>query len=150
MENAGNITPEMLNKAFFEADAEHFRNYVVLVSAYMYEKMNEASPVSSDEHHSLVAEFNDYRFDEARIDRAELLCKVQKVHPEALGPALKECNLTDHEVKMVLASIQEQAFLNTVLNGGDGSKMYETLHFMHPHTHIVLKWYRGVFNAEWI
>ena len=145
---AEEITLEMLKNEYQKASAETFSDYIMLVSAYMYDRLSVANPLKDKEYHSLVAAYNDYIFDETRIDKGKLL-DIQGVHPSNIKGELMNCGMTEDEAKMVLAVVQEQAFINYMVHGKDGAKVYLTLRFSHPHSLIVLKWYTGLFNVEW-
>lgn len=145
---AEEITLEMLKNEYQKASAETFSDYIMLVSAYMYDRLSVANPLKDKEYHSLVAAYNDYIFDESRMDKGKLL-DIQGVHVSNIKGELMNCGMTEDEAKMVLAVVQEQAFINYMVHGKDSAKMYEVLHFSHPHTLIVLKWYTGLFTVEW-
>ena len=145
---AEEITLEMLKNEYQKASAETFSDYIMLVSAYMYDRLSVANPLKDKEYHSLVAAYNDYIFDETRVDKGKLL-DIQGVHPSNIKGELMNCGMTEDEAKMVLAVVQEQAFINYMVHGKDGAKVYLTLRFSHPHSLIILKWYTGLFNVEW-
>lgn len=102
-------------------------------------------------HDELIANFQEYEFDNEKIDFDWMLDNIRKTYSvKELVKQLRQSGMTTNEIRMVLASIYEENFL--MLIGGEGH-LFLNLRFReynknHATKILTLYWRDGFFFTQ--
>ncbi len=137
---------EQIKELSIHAGIEDYKTLNYHVSNYI----SDMIPVT-DNHDELVAEFQDYKFNNDAVDFEWLLDNVRQTYTvKELKKQLKMAGMSKKEIDMLLACVYEECFLTTV--SGDGH-MYLPLHFSKSNKRyassiLTLYWRNGCFFTQ--
>lgn len=148
MKAPNEITLEEVKEGAYYSHGESWHAHVVLASSYVDFQLSAYNCLENEEYHNAVAEFNDHVFDSRAVDIDRVLLSVRDVPCAKISRVLRQCGFSEHEVEMILASVQEQCFLNIVQNGRGESRGYVELHFGDEEFPVALEFMSGTFTAR--
>ena len=148
MKAPSEISLEEVKESAYYAHGESWRRHVVLASSYVDFHLSECISLASESRDDAVSAFNDYVFDSSRIDYERILMTIRNIPCENIKEALENCMMTEDEAVMILATVQEQCFLNIVQNGAGESRCFIELCFGGNEFPIGLEFCSGTFTAR--